>query len=120
MLNEQLFHHDGLSLNYATGPRNGPALVFFHGVLRRWQCFVPLIPSLSSRWQIHALDHRGHGGSSRPKSGYLVRDYVGDAVAFVRDEGSLAYPYAALAGIAIGGIALGIEFVVRYRFGGWR
>ncbi len=86
MLNEQLFHHDGLSLNFATGPRNGPALVFFHGVLRRWQCFVPMIPSLSSRWHIHALDHRGHGGSSRPKSGYLVRDYVRDAVEFVREQ----------------------------------
>ena len=86
MLNEQLFHHDGLSLNFATGPRNGPALVFFHGVTRRWQSFVPLIPTLSTRWHIHALDHRGHGGSSRPKFGYLVRDYVRDAVAFVQEQ----------------------------------
>ena len=86
MLNEQLFHHDGLSLNFATGPRNGPALVFFHGVMRRWQCFVPLIPALSSRWHIHAPDHRGHGGSSRPKFGYLVHDYVRDAAAFVREK----------------------------------
>ncbi len=86
MLNEQLFHHDRLSLNFATGPRNGPALVFIHGVLRRWQCFVPMIPALSSRWHLHALDHRGHGGSSRSKSGYLVRDYVRDAVAFVQEQ----------------------------------
>ena len=86
MLNEQLFHHDGLSLNFATGPRNGPALVFFHGVTRRWQSFVPLIPTLSTRWHIHALDHRGHGGSTRPKFGYLVRDYVRDAVAFVQEQ----------------------------------
>ena len=86
MLNEQLFHHDGLSLNFATGPRSGPALVFFHGVTRRWQSFVPLIPTLSTRWHIHALDHRGHGGSSRPKFGYLVRDYVRDAVAFVQEQ----------------------------------
>ncbi|MBC7821275.1 MAG: alpha/beta hydrolase [Planctomycetaceae bacterium] len=86
MLNEQLFHHSDLSLNFANGPRNGPALVFFHGVTRRWQSFVPLIPTLSSRWHIHALDHRGHGGSSRPKFGYLVRDYVRDAVAFVQEQ----------------------------------
>ena len=32
MLNEQIFHHSGLNLNFATGPRNGTALVFFHGV----------------------------------------------------------------------------------------
>lgn len=86
MLNEQLFHYEGLSLNFATGPRNGPALVFFHGVTRRWQCFVPLIPTFGTRWHIHALDHRGHGGSSRPNSGYLVRDYVRDAIAFVQEQ----------------------------------
>ena len=80
MLNEQLFHHSGLNLNFATGPRNGPAFVFFHGVTRRWQSFVPLIPALSTRWHIHALDHRGHGQSSRAKFGYLVRDYVRDAL----------------------------------------
>ena len=86
MLNEQLFHLNGLDLNFATGPRNGPAIVFFHGVTRRWQSFVPLIPALSTRWHIHALDHRGHGQSSRAKFGYLVRDYVHDAVAFVQQQ----------------------------------
>ena len=82
MFNEQLFHHDRVSLNFATGPRNGPALVFFHGVTRRWQCFVPLIPTLSARWHVHVLEHRGHGLSSRVPAGYLVKDYVRDAVAF--------------------------------------
>ena len=86
MFNEQLFHHGGLDLNFATGPRNGPALVFFHGVTRRWQSFVPLLPALSTRWHIHALDHRGHGQSSRAKFGYLVRDYIRDAVAFVQEQ----------------------------------
>lgn len=86
MLNEQLFHHRGLNLNFATGPRNGPALVLFHGVTRRWQSFVPLIPALSARWHIHALDHRGHGLSSRANVEYLVRDYVRDAVAFVQEQ----------------------------------
>jgi len=86
MFNEQLFHHDRVTLNFASGPRNGPALVFFHGVTRRWQSFVPLIPTLSSRWHVHALDHRGHGLSSRVPAGYLVKDYVRDAVAFVKEQ----------------------------------
>ncbi len=86
MLNEQLFHHDGLALNFVSGPRNGPALVFFHGVTRRWQSFVPLIPMLTTRWHVQALDHRGHGLSSRAAGRYLVRDYVRDAVAFVREQ----------------------------------
>ena len=86
MLNEQLFHHDRVSLNFATGPRNGPALVFFHGVTRRWQCFVPLIATLSTRWHVHVLEHRGHGLSSRVSAAYLVKDYVRDAVAFVKNQ----------------------------------
>ena len=86
MLNEQLFHHDRVSLNFASGPRSGPALVFLHGVTRRWQSFVPLIPTLSTRWHVHALDHRGHGLSSRVPAGYLVKDYVHDAVAFVQNQ----------------------------------
>ena len=85
MLNEQLFHHDRVSLNFASGPRNGPALVCFHGVTRRWQCFVPLIPSFCTRWHVHVLEHRGHGLSSRVPAGYLVKDYVHDAAAFVRN-----------------------------------
>ena len=86
MLNEQLFHHDRVSLNFATGPRNGPALVFFHGVTRCWQCFVPLISTLSTRWHVHVLEHRGHGLSSRTPAAYLVKDYVRDAVAFVQNQ----------------------------------
>ena len=86
MLNEQLFHHDRVSLNFATGPRNGPALVFFHGVTRRWQCFVPLISTLGTRWHVHVLEHRGHGLSSRVPAAYLVKDYVHDAVAFVQNQ----------------------------------
>lgn len=86
MLNEQLFHHDRVSLNFATGPRNGPALVFFHGVTRRWQCFVPLISTLSTRWHVHVLEHRGHGLSSRVPAAYLVKDYVHDAVEFVKNQ----------------------------------
>lgn len=86
MLNEQLFPHRGLNLNFASGPRTGPALVFFHGVTRRWQSFLPLIPALATRWQVQALDHRGHGLSSRAAPEYLVREYVRDAVAFVRDQ----------------------------------
>lgn len=86
MLSEQIFHHAGLNLNYASGARNGPALVFFHGVTRHWQSFVPLIPTLAVRWHVHALDHRGHGLSSRKPAGYLVKDYVRDAAAFVAQQ----------------------------------
>ena len=71
------------SLNCARGPAHGPPVLFLHGVLRCWQDFLPLIPSLSLRWQVHALDFRGHGRSAPRTFHYRVRDYVEDAEAFL-------------------------------------
>lgn len=70
-------------LNVATGPENGPRLVMLHGVCRRWQDFVPVIPSLAGRWRLELVDFRGHGGSERG-SAYRVVDYVDDAVEQLR------------------------------------
>lgn len=85
VIEEHIFVGDEVSLNYAEGPSAGPPLVMFHGVLRCWQDFMPLIPSLGWRWQVLALDQRGHGKSEPTADKYHVRDYVRDAVQFVRD-----------------------------------
>jgi pimeloyl-ACP methyl ester carboxylesterase len=37
------------------------------------------------RWQVYAIDQRGHGQSKRATS-YLTIDYIGDAVSFLREE----------------------------------
>ena len=60
-------------------------LLCLHGVTRGWQSFLPLIPTLALRWQVYALDHRGHGKSERAK-GYFAIDYAPDALSFLRDE----------------------------------
>lgn len=86
MLHEQTFSIGTLRLNFVTGPEHGPPLLFFHGVTRRWQSFVPLIPALAPRWHLHLLDHRGHGKSGRANGDYLVTDYVRDAVAFIEQQ----------------------------------
>jgi pimeloyl-ACP methyl ester carboxylesterase len=41
---------------------------------------------LVTHWHVHALDFRGHGGSDRAPGKYLVTDYAGDTMAFVRAE----------------------------------
>jgi pimeloyl-ACP methyl ester carboxylesterase len=66
----------------ARGPQHGPPILFLHGVFRRWQDYALLLPALAGRWQVHALDFRGHGHSA-PADGYRVADYVEDAVAFL-------------------------------------
>ncbi|MBX7168024.1 MAG: alpha/beta hydrolase [Pirellulales bacterium] len=92
LIQEQAFdgHHD--RLNLASGPKHGPPLLLLHGIGRRWQDFVPLLAGLLPRWQIHALDFRGHGHSTRATS-YLVVDYVDDALAALRQGGYPAVVY---------------------------
>ncbi len=105
MFQEQTFDGDGVTLNYATGPANGPALVLLHGVSRRWQDFVPLLPALSLRWQVYALDFRGHGCSDRTPGRYLVADYTRDARSFLGEvvkEPAVVYGHSLGAMVAAG------------------
>jgi len=80
-----MFVGEEVGLNYSEGPQSGSPLVLLHGVLRCWQDFMPVLPSLSSRWHVFAIDHRGHGKSQQAPNEYLVRDYARDVEAFIRD-----------------------------------
>lgn len=80
------FDADGVRLNYAEGPPNGPPLVLLHGVGRHWQVFLPLMATLTLRWQVFALDFRGHGRSTRVPGKYRVLDYAADLIAFLREQ----------------------------------
>jgi len=77
-INEHTFNTPEVSLNYAEGPPNGAPLLLLHGLGRRWQVFLPLIPALSLRWQIFAIDLRGHGKSGRVAHGYRMHQYGED------------------------------------------
>lgn len=68
-------------LHVTAGPANGPPLVLFHGVGRRGTDFLPIVPALATRWHLHLIDHRGHGGSGRAPDRYRVIDHVEDALA---------------------------------------
>lgn len=71
------------SVNMGVGPDAGPPLLLLHGVLRQWSDFMPILPSLTCRWQVHALDFRGHGKSEHAAGSYRVADYVDDALQIV-------------------------------------
>jgi len=98
---ERSFDSDDVRLNYAEGPANGPPLVLLHGLGRRWQVFLPLIPALSMRWHIFAPDLRGHGKSSRVARGYHGSQYSEDIACFLRDR--ISAP-AVLFGHSLGGM----------------
>jgi pimeloyl-ACP methyl ester carboxylesterase len=114
MFTEHIFDCGGQRLNYAAGPTHGPPLLLLHGVTRRWQDYVPLFPVFHTRWQILALDWRGHGRSGRAPGHYHVADYVNDALAFVRahvDEPVVIYGHSLGALAACGVAALAPERV---------
>ncbi len=83
LLQEQIFDTGSVALNYAQGPPAGPPLVLLPGFTEHWPSFLPLIPLLSSDWQLYALDYRGHGKSGRTPGRYLARDYFVDVKAFL-------------------------------------
>ena len=86
MLEEKLFDTGVVQINYAEGPASGPALVLLHGGGDRWQDFLPILPTLVLRWQVYALDLRGHGKSGRAGGAYRPEDYVADVVSFVKRQ----------------------------------
>jgi pimeloyl-ACP methyl ester carboxylesterase len=98
---ERTFDAGEVQLNYAEGPANGPPLVLLHGLGRRWQVFLPIIPALSLRWQIFAPDLRGHGKSSRVARGYHGPGYSEDIARFLRERVSAP---AMLFGHSLGGL----------------
>jgi pimeloyl-ACP methyl ester carboxylesterase len=98
---EKFFQARDASIHYAEGPPNGPPLVLLHGLTRDWRSFLVLLPELSSRFHVFALDLRGHGKTSRVPRGYHILDYAEDVSAFLKQ--------VVAGGVAIFGHSLGAE-----------
>ena len=100
-IREQLFDVGQIKINYAETPDTGPRLVLLHGLGRRWQVFLPLIPNLAPRWHIYAPDLRGHGKSTHVARGYRISQYAEDIVKLLR--GTVTEPVV-LFGHSLGGM----------------
>ena len=110
MLREKIFDTGAVELNFAEGPANGPPLVLLHGITTAWQSWLPLIPALALRWQVFALDLRGHGKSGRVSGCYRLEDYVADVAAFLLKQ---AKSPAVVIGHSLGGmVAIGAAIPV--------
>jgi len=96
---EKSFQAGSVSIHYAEGPPNGPQLVLLHGLAHDWRHFSVLLPELSNRFHVFALDLRGHGQSSRVRGGYRVLEYAQDVSAFLQQ----VVPGAAVFGHSLGG-----------------
>ena len=73
-------------INYTQILSSGYPIVLLHGTASEWQSFLPHIPQLSQKYDVYALDLRGHGGSSWISGGYHLQDYSNDIQIFIQKQ----------------------------------
>ncbi len=81
---EMKFNTGELTLNYAVGPNNGPALLFIPAQMGIWETYAPNMLALAPHFQIYAIDVRGHGGSDWATGDYSWDSAGRDLRAFVQ------------------------------------
>ncbi len=92
---------DGTVLNYGEGPDNGPPLLLIHGQMTSWEDYVKVLPELSKRFHIFAVDCHGHGGSSKNPAKYSATAMGNDFIWFM--EQAIGSP-AIVSGHSSGGL----------------
>lgn len=100
--------------NVARISDQGSPLILWHGLGRCWRDFSTLLPWLTPRWSVSAIDHRGHGKSGRTPGAYFVPDYIADAVNFLKSnakEPTTLYGHSLGALVSIGVAAFCPELV---------
>jgi pimeloyl-ACP methyl ester carboxylesterase len=74
----------GVTLEYVEqGRETGIPVICLHGVTDSWHSFEGLLPHLPDDLRVFAVTQRGHGGSSKPETGYRYVDFAADVRAFM-------------------------------------
>lgn len=76
---------NGILLNYAEGPNNGPVLFLIHGQGMQWQDYSKVLSQLSKYYHVFAVDCEGHGKSSHDPSRYTCTAIGQDFVLFIKN-----------------------------------
>jgi pimeloyl-ACP methyl ester carboxylesterase/tetratricopeptide (TPR) repeat protein len=75
---------NGVRLDYVEqGDPKGTPVVLLHGFTDSWHSYERVLPHLPSSMRVMALTLRGHGGSSKPATGYTSSDFADDVAAFL-------------------------------------
>ncbi len=90
-----------VTLNYVVGPDNGLPLLLIPGQMESWQGYKPVLPELSTRFQVFVPDLRGHGKSTWTPGCYSYNVCGNDLRNFIRQV--IRKP-ALVAGLSSGGV----------------
>jgi pimeloyl-ACP methyl ester carboxylesterase len=73
-----------VNFNYAEGPNNGPALLLLHAQTLDWFTYSKVLPALSKRFHVFAVDYPGHGKTTCPDNYPMTAGRIGnDLAAFI-------------------------------------
>jgi 3-oxoadipate enol-lactonase len=100
---------NGVKLHYTESGQGHETVVFSHSYLLSSEHFEPQIKALSADYRCIAFDHRGHGGSEVPASGYDMENLYADAVAFIEAIGCAPCHFVGLSTGGFIGLRLGIR-----------
>lgn len=93
--------HGGVRLHLVQGPAAGPPVVLVPGQSMAWDSYQRVLPRLARRFQVFALDVRGHGSSAHTPGQYSFGRCAADLVEVLR--GVVGAP-AIVCGNSSGGI----------------
>jgi pimeloyl-ACP methyl ester carboxylesterase len=78
----------GVTLNYLEqGDAGGAPVILLHGYTDSWNTYALVLPLLSSKYHVFALDQRGHGNSSKAACCYDMNEFATDVIAFMDAKG---------------------------------
>jgi pimeloyl-ACP methyl ester carboxylesterase len=90
----------GMRLRF-TKAGTGPTIVLLHTLRTQLDLFERMIPDLSTRFTVYALDYPGHGYSDIPKARYDAAFFANAVEGFLH---TLNLRDVTLAGVSIGGV----------------
>lgn len=96
-------------MHYEESGEGPDTVVFSHSYLLSSEHFQPQIAALSGSFRCLAFDHRGHGGSDAPESGYDMENLYADAVGFIEATGRAPCHFVGLSTGGFIGLRLGIR-----------
>lgn len=76
---------EGRIINYGEISNDKPALLLIHGQMGLWEDYALVLPALSERWHIYAVDVYGHGESTHDDGLYYL-DVNGDDLIWFIDH----------------------------------
>jgi 3-oxoadipate enol-lactonase len=99
---------NGVKLNYVEAGSGPETIVFAHGLLMSSNSYREQLRYFSKRYRVVAYDHRGHGASSAPRSGYDMDTIAEDAAQLIEHLGAPVH----FAGLSMGGF-VGLRLAAR-------